>query len=194
MCAYNYHCGGGDTTTTARPRVKAGDTILVHAGVYKYHPEFYGPDRTINATSPYEGTYYLTASGTAERADRDQGSGRRRGHLRRRRQLQSVQRQGGELQLLRGRHVPEYRHRDLGRHAVHRRFEGADGEEMPIRKRRHRRLHELLRLERFLHRRQLLSSAATIRRICSAGAATSGRSSRAWTARSFRRPWRRMSR
>jgi hypothetical protein len=39
----------------------------VHAGVYKYHPEFYGPDRSLNVTSPYEGTYYLSASGTAER-------------------------------------------------------------------------------------------------------------------------------
>jgi len=67
MCAYYYTCGGGDTTTTARPRVKAGDTILVHAGVYKYHPEFYGPDRSLNVTSPYEGTYYLSASGTPER-------------------------------------------------------------------------------------------------------------------------------
>ena len=46
MCAYNYYCGGGDTTTTARPRVKPGDTILVHAGLYNYHPEYYGPDRS----------------------------------------------------------------------------------------------------------------------------------------------------
>src|ERR1700687_1723303 len=41
MCAYNYYCGGGDTVTAGRPRVKPGDTILVHAGLYKYHPEFY---------------------------------------------------------------------------------------------------------------------------------------------------------
>jgi hypothetical protein len=67
MCAYYYTCGGGDTTTTARPRVKAGDTILVHAGHYAYHPEFYGPDRANNVTSPYEGTYYLSASGTADK-------------------------------------------------------------------------------------------------------------------------------
>ena len=67
MCAYYYVCGGGDTTSTARPRVKAGDTILVHAGVYKYRPEFYGPDRSLNVTSPYEGTYYLTASGTPDK-------------------------------------------------------------------------------------------------------------------------------
>ena len=67
MCAYNYYCGGGDTVTAGRPRVKPGDTILVHAGLYKYHPEFYTGDRTINATTPFEGTYYLTASGTPDK-------------------------------------------------------------------------------------------------------------------------------
>jgi hypothetical protein len=39
MCAYNYYCGGGDTVTAGRPRVKPGDIILVHAGLYKYHFE-----------------------------------------------------------------------------------------------------------------------------------------------------------
>jgi len=67
MCAYNYYCGGGDTVTAGRPRVKPGDTILMHAGLYKYHAEYYTGDRSINATTPFEGTYYLTASGTADR-------------------------------------------------------------------------------------------------------------------------------
>ena len=35
-CAYKTYCGGGDTTTTARPRVGPGDTILVHAGLYNH--------------------------------------------------------------------------------------------------------------------------------------------------------------
>ena len=30
-------CAGDDWATAGRPRVKAGDTILVHAGVYKYN-------------------------------------------------------------------------------------------------------------------------------------------------------------
>ena len=51
----------------ARPRVRPGDTILVHAGHYAYRPEYYGPNRSVNVTSPYEGTYYLSASGTAEK-------------------------------------------------------------------------------------------------------------------------------
>src|SRR3954467_9245071 len=76
MCAYNYYCGGGDTVTAGRPRVKPGDTILVHAGLYKYHAEYYGSvmnfpavlnDHSVNATTPFEGTYYLTASGTADK-------------------------------------------------------------------------------------------------------------------------------
>ena len=67
MCAYNYYCGGGDTVTAGRPRVKPGDTILIHAGLYRYRADLYTGDRTINATTPVEGTYYLSASGTADR-------------------------------------------------------------------------------------------------------------------------------
>jgi hypothetical protein len=75
MCAYKTYCGGGDTTTTARPRVGPGDMILVHAGLYKYHAEYYGPDRSVNTTTPYEGTYYLTASGTPDRPIVIKGAG-----------------------------------------------------------------------------------------------------------------------
>ena len=75
MCAYNYYCGGGDTVTAGRPRVKPGDTILVHAGLYKYRADLYTGDRTINATTPFEGTYYLTASGTPERPIAIKGAG-----------------------------------------------------------------------------------------------------------------------
>jgi len=74
MCAYNHSCGGGDTVAAARPRVKPGDAILVHAGTYKYQPEFYG-DRTLNLTTPVEGTYYLTASGTPDKPIVIKGAG-----------------------------------------------------------------------------------------------------------------------
>ncbi|MCY3844653.1 MAG: hypothetical protein OXH69_14050, partial [Acidobacteria bacterium] len=37
ICAYNSSCGGGDFATAGRPRVRAGDTILVHAGLYRYN-------------------------------------------------------------------------------------------------------------------------------------------------------------
>ena len=64
ICAYNSSCGGGDFATAGRPRVRAGDTLLVHAGLYRYnHLEYGGANRAF----PYEGTYYLTADGTPER-------------------------------------------------------------------------------------------------------------------------------
>jgi hypothetical protein len=75
MCAYNYYCGGGDTVTAGRPRVKPGDVIMVHAGLYKYHPEYYTGDRAINATTPVEGTYYLTARGTPDKPIVIKGAG-----------------------------------------------------------------------------------------------------------------------
>lgn len=67
MCAYNYYCGAGDTAPGGRPRVKPGDTILVHAGTYAYRYEIYANQTTINATTTFEGTYYLTADGTPEK-------------------------------------------------------------------------------------------------------------------------------
>jgi hypothetical protein len=67
MCAYNYYCGAGDTAPGGRPRVKPGDVILVHAGTYAYRYELYANQTTINATTTFEGTYYLTADGTAEK-------------------------------------------------------------------------------------------------------------------------------
>ncbi len=67
MCAYNYYCGAGDTAPGGRPRVKAGDTILVHAGTYAYRWELYANQTTVNATTTFEGTYYLTADGTPEK-------------------------------------------------------------------------------------------------------------------------------
>jgi hypothetical protein len=67
MCAYNHWCGAGDTAPGGRPRVKPGDTILVHAGTYAYHYEFYGNQTTVNATTTFEGTYYLAGKGTPEK-------------------------------------------------------------------------------------------------------------------------------
>jgi hypothetical protein len=66
MCAYNLTCAGTDWATAGRPRVRAGDTILVHAGLYRYNRYEYTNDPTVNRTVPLEGTYYLTADGTPE--------------------------------------------------------------------------------------------------------------------------------
>jgi hypothetical protein len=66
MCAYNEWCAGTDWATSGRPRVRPGDTIRVHAGVYKYNRFEYTNDATVNRTVPLDGTYYLTADGTPE--------------------------------------------------------------------------------------------------------------------------------
>jgi len=62
---------GGDWSRASNPRVRAGDTILVHAGTYK---EFNRRSYTHEIDSGYttccgttwDGTYYLTADGTEE--------------------------------------------------------------------------------------------------------------------------------
>lgn len=66
MCAYNLTCAGTDWATASRPRVRPGDTILVHAGLYRYNRYEYTNDPTVNRTVPLEGTYYLTADGTPD--------------------------------------------------------------------------------------------------------------------------------
>jgi len=66
LCAYNLTCSGTDWATAARPRVKPGDTILVHAGIYKYDRYEYTNNLSVS-TVPFDGTYYLIASGTEDR-------------------------------------------------------------------------------------------------------------------------------
>jgi hypothetical protein len=75
MCAYNLTCSGTDWATAGRPRVQAGDTILVHAGLYKYNRWEYTNNPAVNRTVPLDGTYYLTADGTADRPIAIKGAG-----------------------------------------------------------------------------------------------------------------------
>ena len=67
-CAYDFYCGTGDASFANRPRVKAGDTVLVHAGVYQSFGDIYARQNGYNSdTRPVEGTYYLFGQGTAEK-------------------------------------------------------------------------------------------------------------------------------
>ena len=75
MCAYNLTCSGTDWATAGRPRVRPGDTILVHAGTYKYNRYEYTNDPAVNRTVPLDGTYYLTADGTPEQPIVIKGAG-----------------------------------------------------------------------------------------------------------------------
>ena len=58
-----------DHSNVFPPRVKPGDVILVHAGVYKDNRFVYGGfDKSIETYgTSFDGTYYLTASGTPDK-------------------------------------------------------------------------------------------------------------------------------
>lgn len=71
--AYYTGCGSSDLQNAYPPRVQPGDVILLHAGLYQSNryrhvemsdePEAAADD----LCTPFEGTYYLTQSGTAEK-------------------------------------------------------------------------------------------------------------------------------
>lgn len=69
MAAYYMGADESDHSNVFPPRVRPGDTILVHAGVYKDNRLVYGGfDKTIETYgTPFDGTYYLTASGTPDK-------------------------------------------------------------------------------------------------------------------------------
>jgi hypothetical protein len=71
LAAYYTSAQGGDWSRASPPRVKAGDTILMHAGIYKddrtdYSHEIMSTSKLCCGT-PWDGTYYLVQSGTADR-------------------------------------------------------------------------------------------------------------------------------
>jgi hypothetical protein len=61
--AFNMGASQSDWFNSYPPRVQPGDVILVHAGLYKDTRYKYGT----GIGTLFDGTYYLTASGTAER-------------------------------------------------------------------------------------------------------------------------------
>ena len=69
--AYYGYNGSGDWWLYSEPRVRAGDTILVHAGVYKGERFKYANPLGLD----FHGTYVLTQDGTAERPITIKGAG-----------------------------------------------------------------------------------------------------------------------
>ena len=68
MAAYYKGWCEADWWAVAPPRVQPGDTILVHAGVYKDDWNFYGGDIWGEGMgTPFQGTYYFTAKGTPDK-------------------------------------------------------------------------------------------------------------------------------
>jgi hypothetical protein len=68
--AYYMASLGGDWSRASPPRVRAGDTILVHAGLYLSKHDHYSHEINSRFTTccgtPWDGTYYLTQDGSAD--------------------------------------------------------------------------------------------------------------------------------
>ena len=77
LAAYYMGADESDHSNVMPPRVQPGDIILVHAGIYKDNRFVYsGFDRTLAAYgTPFDGTYYLTASGTPDKPIVIKGAG-----------------------------------------------------------------------------------------------------------------------
>jgi hypothetical protein len=69
--AYFLGADESDHSNVMGPRVQPGDTILLHAGLYKDSRFVYGGSyaglKAPGYGTPFDGTYYLTASGTPEK-------------------------------------------------------------------------------------------------------------------------------
>ena len=69
LAAYYTGSNHSDHANSFGPRVQPGDVILVHAGLYKdnrFHYSGFYPNEAAYGT-PFDGTYYLTVSGTPDR-------------------------------------------------------------------------------------------------------------------------------
>ena len=77
MAAYYMGASQSDHSNASPPRVQAGDIILIHAGLYKDSRFNYGGfDAKIPALgTPFDGTYYLTQSGTPDKPIVIKGAG-----------------------------------------------------------------------------------------------------------------------
>jgi hypothetical protein len=71
LAAYYMASLGGDWSRASPPRVQAGDVIKVHAGVYLSKHDHYSHEINSGFTTccatPWDGTYYLTQDGTADK-------------------------------------------------------------------------------------------------------------------------------
>ena len=69
LAAYYTGSNQSDHSNVFPPRVQPGDVILVHAGLYKDHRLTYGgfDPKIASYGTPFDGTYYLTQSGTPDK-------------------------------------------------------------------------------------------------------------------------------
>ena len=155
MCAYNYYCGGGDTVTAGRPRVKPGDTILVHAGTLQISSGILHRRSHHQCDHAVEGTYYLTASGTPEKPIVIKGAGDGEVIFDGNGNFNLFNVKAANYNYFEGVTI---RNTDIAIWAGTQFIAGSKG--LTVKRCRFENVnlgsfHELLRLERFLHRRQL---------------------------------------
>ena len=150
MAAYNTGANGADFVNSFQPRVKPGDIILVHAGTYREDRRRYaGPNSTL-----FDGTFYLTADGTAEKPIVIKAAG----------DGEVIFDGGGnavlfdltaaDYHLCRRHHGPQYRRGFPPRPQAHPRRCRIHAEELAAGECRAWRLHRLGRGARLLHCRQ----------------------------------------
>jgi len=77
LAAYFMEARHADWSNASPPRVQPGDTILVHAGVYKDDVNYYGYGGIEHGrlATTFDGTYHLTVDGTAEKPIVIKGAG-----------------------------------------------------------------------------------------------------------------------
>jgi hypothetical protein len=77
LAAYYMGSDESDHSNAMPPRVQPGDIILVHAGLYKDNRFVYGgfDPKIPSYGTPFDGTYYLTASGTPDKPIVIKGAG-----------------------------------------------------------------------------------------------------------------------
>ncbi len=150
LAAYYTGSSHSDNFNTYPARVQPGDTILVHAGVYKDDRYRYGGGLgTVSS-----GTYFLTQSGTAEKPIVIKAAGDGEAIFDGDGAYNLFNVMAANLQLLRGPDDSQHRARLSGRAEEHHRLERPDDQALPLRERRPRDLHRLVGLEGLLHRRQ----------------------------------------
>jgi hypothetical protein len=99
------------TMADSRPRVRAGDTILVHAGLYKYKREHYTNTASLSRCRSTAPTISPAPAPPTSRSRSRRPA--RRGDLRRQRAINLFNVKGGRLPLLRGADLPQHRDCDL---------------------------------------------------------------------------------
>ncbi len=165
MAAYYMAAAHFDYQNAYPPRVQPGDTILVHAGVYLSDRHHYmnrapAPGYLALATV-FDGTYYLTQSGTAEKPIVIKAAGDGEVIFDGDGAENLFNLHGRQLQLLRGDHGPQHERRVPARDQGHRRRERLHAEALADRERRPRRAGRLVAARRTSTSPTTCSSAAT---------------------------------